>query len=155
MNTSVKIKVIWVKIWDVFQFNYVITHNCGCQLEASVTGEIYHPFFLTKKTLKYKIELNLQSIGSNPWIWNFFRFVKYKDNWEKVQTRTENGARHWCIDQEMCSKQACFVTNPWQSPTNFSMTAMNIHVSAKSVFTAQKLNPRPSAFRADALTTEL
>ena len=22
-----------LKIWDVFQFNYVITHNCGCQLE--------------------------------------------------------------------------------------------------------------------------
>ena len=36
------VKVIWVKIWDVFQFNYVITHNCGCQLEASVTGEIFH-----------------------------------------------------------------------------------------------------------------
>ena len=57
MNTSVKVKVIWAKIWDVFQFNYVITHNCGCQLEASVTGEIYHPF-LNQENFKYKIKLD-------------------------------------------------------------------------------------------------
>ena len=41
---------------------------------------------------------------------------------------------------------------------NFSMTApgaMNNHIQAKSVCPARELNPRLSAFRADALTTTL
>ena len=33
--------------------------------------------------------------------------------------------------------------------------AMNNHIQAKSVCPARELNPRPSAFRADALTTTL
>ena len=52
----------------------------------------------------------------------------------------------------------CFVANPRQSSTNFSMTApgaMNNHIQAKSVCPARESNPRPSAFCADALTTEL
>ena len=47
---------------------------------------------------------------------------------------------------------------PRQSSTNFSMTApgaMNNHIQAKSVCPARESNPRPSAFRADALTTTL
>ena len=51
-----------------------------------------------------------------------------------------------------------FVANFRQSSTNFSMTApgaMNNHIQAKSVCPARESNPRPSAFRADALTTTL
>ena len=35
------------------------------------------------------------------------------------------------------------------------LSAMNNHIQAKSVCPARESNPRPSAFRADALTTEL
>ena len=56
------------------------------------------------------------------------------------------------------SGHLCFVANPCQSSTNFSMTApgaMNNHIQANSVCPARESNPRPSTFRADALTTEL
>ena len=56
------------------------------------------------------------------------------------------------------SQASVFRCFPRQSSTTFSMTllgAMNSHIQAKRVCPARELNPRSSAFRADALTTEL
>ena len=58
------------------------------------------------------------------------------------------------------SRPANQVWRKWtlQSSTTFSMTllgAMNSHIQAKGSCPARKLNLRPSAFRAGALTTEL
>ena len=79
--------------------------------------------------------------------------------WWNSQTRERSSTALIVVKAEGRTSQAslfrCF---PRQLSTTFSMTllgAMNSHIQAKRVCPARESNPRSSAFRAGALTTEL